>query len=202
MAFTNFDTREINCKVIYFGPRSSGKTTNLRSIYANTSAEVRSGILELPPLGGSIEGSTQTQFLDFLPISLGHVKDFHVKMHLFTLPVNPLFESVTSVVLKGVDGMVFVADSQVESMPDNLDSLKKARYLLTEAGYNVSDLPTVIQYNKRDLADLIPLSILRQELNPGGVPDQEAIASQSLGTMETLQLLAKVVLTKLAAQER
>lgn len=192
MAFTNFDTKEINCKVIYFGARGAGKTENLRSLYANTAADVRSGMIELD------EPTTATRFFDFLPISLGHVKDYHLKLHLFTLPANPLYESVSSVILKGVDGFVFVADSRVEAMADNVDGFSAARRFLAEEGYNVADLPRVIQYNKRDLEDVIPLDVLRQELNPGGVPDQEAVATRSLGTMETLQAMAKLVLKRIA----
>jgi len=192
MAFTNFDTKEINCKVLYFGPRSAGKTENLRSIFKNTSAEVRSGLLELD------EAGQQTRFFDFLPISLGHVKDYHLKLHLFTLPTNSLYESVTSVILKGVDGFIFVADSRVEAMADNVEAMGAARRLLTEEGLNVSDMPRVIQYNKRDLADLVPLEVLRHELNPGNVPDHKGIATQGVGTMETLQSMAKLVLRRIA----
>ena len=192
MAFTNFDTREINCKVVYFGPRSGGKTENLRSVYKNTSAEVRSGLLELDDAAGP------TRFFDFLPISLGHVKDFHIKLHLYTLPTNSLYESVATVILKGMDGFVFVADSRVEAMADNADALSNARRLLTEEGYNVADLPCIVQFNKRDLPDVLPLEILRQELNPGAVPDHKAVATQGVGTMETLQSMAKLILKKLA----
>ncbi len=193
MAFTNFDTREINCKVLYFGPRGAGKTENLRSIYKNTSAEVRSGLLELDDAEGG-----PTRFFDFLPISLGHVKDFHIKLHLYTLPTNSLYDSVTTVILKGIDGFVFVADSRVEAMADNADSLGNARRLLTEEGYNVADMPRVLQFNKRDLPDVLPVEILRQELNPGAVPDHKAVATQGVGTMETLQSMAKLILRKLA----
>lgn len=192
MAFTNFDTREINCKVLYFGPRGAGKTENLRSIYKNTSAEVRSGLLELEDAPGP------TKFFDFLPISLGHVKDFHIKLHLYTLPTNSLYESVSTVILKGIDGFVFVADSRVEAMADNAASLNAARRLLTEEGYNVADMPRIVQFNKRDLPDVLPIEILRQELNPGAVPDHKAVATQSVGTMETLQSMAKLILKKLA----
>ncbi len=191
MAFTNFDTREINCKIIYFGPAGSGKTANLRSIYASTSNEVRSGLLELSDPGGT------TQFFDFLPISLGHIKDFHLKLHLFTIPTNSLYESVSSVILKGVDGFVFVADSRVEALADNIQSLLDARRLLTEEGYNAADLPRVIQYNKRDLGEAVPVEVLRQELNQVGSPEHEAIAIRSVGTMETLQSMAKMVIKRL-----
>jgi signal recognition particle receptor subunit beta len=192
MAFTNFDTKEINCKILYLGPRSAGKTENLRSIFKNTSAEVKSGLLELE------EAGAQTRFFDFLPISLGHVRDFHLKLHLFTLPGNSLYESVASVILKGVDGFVYVADSRVESMADNVEGLVATRRMLTEEGYNVADMPRVIQYNKRDLHDLVPLEVLRQELNPGNLPDHKAVATQGVGTLETLQAMAKLVLRKIA----
>ncbi len=193
MAFTNFDTKEINCKVIYFGPHGSGKTENLRSVYSNTSAEVRSGLLELEDSEGA------TQFFDFLPISMGYVKDFHLKLHLFTLPTNSLYESVSSVILKGIDGFVFVADSRVESMVNNVESLTNAKRFLTEEGYNVAEMPKVFQYNKRDLSDLLPVDVLRAELNPGGVADHEAVATDSIGTMETLQTLAKSVINKISS---
>ena len=195
MAFTNFDTKEINCKVLYVGPRGSGKTANLRSIYTNTAAEVKAGLMELDDQDGP------TRFFDFLPVSIGQLKDFHVKLHLFTLPGNALYESTNTVLLKGVDGLVFIADSGMERMPDNIASMARARNLLSDAGINPSDIPMVIQYNKRDGADSIPVNILRQELNAGNVPDQEAIATRHVGTMETLQLMAKSVLRRLAFQE-
>jgi len=193
MAFTNFETKEINCKIIYFGPHGAGKTENLRSIYSNTSAEIRSGLLELNESKGA------TQFFDFLPVSMGFVKDFHLKLHLFTLPTNSLYESVSSVILKGVDGFVFVADSRVESMVYNVDSLTAAKRKLTEEGYNIAEMPRVIQYNKRDMNDLLPIDVLRAELNPGGVPDHEAVAMNSIGTMETLQTMAKSVIKKISS---
>ena len=192
MAFTNFETKEINCKIIYFGPRGAGKTENLRSIYKNSSPDARNGLIELD------EGQGATRFFDFLPLSMGQIRDFHLKLHLFTLPANPLYESVQSVILKGVDGFVFVADSRVEAMADNVEGMSAARRILAAQGYNVSDMPRVIQYNKRDLGDVLPLELLRQELNPGQLPDQKAVASQSIGTMETLQAMAKLVLKKIA----
>lgn len=192
MAFTNFDTKEINCKVIYCGPRTAGKTENLRSIFKSTATEVRSGLLELDQADGP------TRYFDFLPISLGHVRDFHLKLHLFTLPTNPLYESVSTVILKGVDGFIFVADSRVEAMADNVETMMSVRRMLTDEGYNVNDLPRVIQYNKRDLADLIPVEVMRAELNPGNAPDHKAIATQGIGTMESLQSMAKLVLRKIA----
>ena len=132
---------------------------------------------------------------------MGYVKDFHLKLHLFTLPTNSLYESVNSVILKGVDGFVFVADSRVESMVNNVESLAGARRLLTNEGYNVAEMPRVIQYNKRDLNELLPIDVLRSELNPGSLPDHEAVASDSVGTMETLHSMAKLVIKKISSAE-
>lgn len=193
MAFTNFETREINCKVIYFGPRAAGKTENLRALLAATSPDIKNGLLQLD------NSQSPTRFFDFLPVSVGKVKDFHLKIHLFTLPPNPLYESVSSVILKGVDGYVFVADSRIEAMADNIQSLDAARRLLTAEGYNVADMPKVIQYNKRDLPGLVPLETLRQELNAAGVPDQKAIASQGIGTLDTLQAMTKLIMQRISA---
>lgn len=191
MAFTNFDTKEIHCKVIYFGAPQAGKTANLRSIFNATSAEIQSGLLELQE-----DGST-TRYFDFLPLSLGRVRDFHLRLHLFTVPMNSLYQSVPSVILRGVDGFVFVADSRVECMADNSDHMKKCRRLLQDEGYNVSELPRVIQYNKRDLPGVMPVEIMRQELNPTHVPDFEAVANKGLGVVETIEGLAQLMIQQL-----
>ena len=192
MAFTNYETKEINCKVIYFGPTGSGKTENLRAIYKDSAAEVRSGLLELEKVAST------TPFFDFLPLSLGHVRDYHLKLHLFTLPANPVYHSVTGTILKGIDGFVYVADSRIEAMAENIEGLDNVRKLLTESGYNVSELPRVLQYNKRDLEDTVPVDIMQQELNPAGLPDHQAIASQTKGTLETVQSMAKLVIKRLS----
>lgn len=187
MAFTNFETKEIHCKVIYFGAPGSGKTANLKSIFTATSVEIQSGLLELHEVGGP------TSFFDFLPLSLGQFRDFHLKLHLFTLPLNSLYLTVPSVILKGVDGYVFVADSRFECMADNVDYLNACRKTLIDEGYNTAELPRVIQYNKRDVPGAIPLDILRQELNSIGMPDFESIAVKGVGVMETLEGLAHLM---------
>jgi signal recognition particle receptor subunit beta len=191
MAFTNFESKEIHCKVIYFGAPSCGKTSNLRSIFRATSAEVQSGLLELQE-----EGST-TSYFDFLPLSLGRFKDFHLKLHLFTLPMNSLYQTVPSVILKGVDGIVFVADSRVESLAENFEYLQLCKKILMDEGYNFAELPRVFQYNKRDLPGAVSVSILRQELNPSSVPDFESIATKGDGVVETLEGLARLMTSRL-----
>jgi signal recognition particle receptor subunit beta len=187
MAFTNFETQEIHCKVIYFGAPGSGKTANLRSIFTSTSSEVQSGLLELQDEGGS------TCYFDFLPLSIGKVRDFHLKLHLFTLPMNSLYQTVPSVILKGVDGFVFVADSRVECLADNAEHLQRCRKIFLDEGYNITELPRVIQYNKRDLPGTVSLDILRQELNPSGHLDFEAVATKGHGVVETLEGLARLM---------
>lgn len=191
MAFTNFETKEINCKVVYFGPQAAGKTANLRAIYSHTSSEIRSGLLELSTDDGP------TRFFDFLPISLGHVKDYHIKLHVFTLPRSELFKSTASVIMRGIDGYVFVADSRIEAMADNIECMIEVKKILSDSGVNTQDLSRVIQYNKRDAKDAVPIEIMRQELNKMSCPDQEAIAIKSIGTMETLQLMAEQIIKKL-----
>lgn len=187
MAFTNFESKEIHCKVLYFGAPGSGKTANLKSIFTATSTEVQAGLLELQDDGGT------TPYFDFLPLSLGRVRDFHLKLHLYTLPMNSLFQTVSSVILKGVDGFVFVADSRVESLADNAEYLKRCRKILIDEGFNIAELPRVIQYNKRDLPGIVSIDILRQELNPSGAPDFEAVANKGQGVIETLEGLAQLM---------
>ena len=191
MAFTNFETKEIHCKVIYFGASGSGKTENLRSIFNQTSVDIKSGLLELHEQDGS------TRYFDFLPLSIGQLGDFHIKLHLFTLPVSSLYHSTASVILRGVDGFVFVVDSRVESLVDNVKALNKCRKILQDEGYNVADIPRVIQYNKRDLPEILPISLLRPELNPTGSPEIEASATSNLGTVECLESIANQIMDRL-----
>ncbi len=191
VAFTNFETKDIHCKVIYFGPSSSGKTQNLRSIFKQTSAEIKSGLLELQQDDGS------TRYFDFLPLSVGQLGDFHVKLHLFTLPVSSLYESTSSVILRGVDGFVFVADSRIECLVDNVNALNRCRKILQDEGYNVAELPRAIQYNKRDLPGIFPIEVMRKELNSSEYPDFEASALNNIGVMESLESIARQIMDKL-----
>lgn len=193
MAFTNYDTKEINCKIVYFGPKSSGKTANLRSVFKQTSEDIRSGLIELDT------DRSDAQFFEFLPVSIGKLGDFHLKMHLYAVNLQSSYESVMSVLLKGIDGYVFVADSRVESMIDNVETLATMKRLMSEEGINHQDLPKVIQYNKRDFSDIIPVDIMRQDLNPTGAKDHEAVAVDAKGTMETVHSLSKLIIERFGA---
>jgi signal recognition particle receptor subunit beta len=191
MSFINYSSREINCKLVYYGPGLGGKTTNLQFIYAKTSPEAKGKMISLAT------ETERTLFFDFLPLSLGDIRGFKTRFHLYTVPGQVFYDASRKLILKGVDGVVFVADSQVERMEANIESLDNLRQNLTEQGYNLDKLPYVIQYNKRDLPNAASMQELREMLNPTHVPEFEACATTGVGVFETLKAIAKAVLTEL-----
>ena len=191
MSFINYSSREINCKLVYYGPGLGGKTTNLQFIYARTSPEAKGKMISLAT------ETERTLFFDFLPLSLGEIRGFKTRFHLYTVPGQVFYDASRKLILKGVDGVVFVADSQNERMEANIESLENLRLNLTEQGYNLDKLPYIIQYNKRDLPNAAPLDELRQLLNPTHMPEFEACATTGVGVFETLKAIAKAVLTEL-----
>jgi signal recognition particle receptor subunit beta len=191
MSFINYSSREINCKLVYYGPGLGGKTTNLQFIYARTSPEAKGKMISLAT------ETERTLFFDFLPLSLGEIRGFKTRFHLYTVPGQVFYDASRKLILKGVDGVVFVADSQSERMEANIESLENLRLNLTEQGYNLDKLPYIIQYNKRDLPNAAPLDELRSLLNPTGAPEFEACATTGVGVFETLKAIAKAVLTEL-----
>jgi signal recognition particle receptor subunit beta len=191
MSFINYSSREINCKLVYYGPGLGGKTTNLQFIYARTSPEAKGKMISLAT------ETERTLFFDFLPLSLGEIRGFKTRFHLYTVPGQVFYDASRKLILKGVDGVVFVADSQVERMEANIESVENLRLNLNEQGYNLDKLPYIIQYNKRDLPNAAPLDELRQTLNPTHVPEFEACATTGVGVFETLKAIAKAVLTEL-----
>jgi signal recognition particle receptor subunit beta len=191
MSFINYSSREINCKLVYYGPGLGGKTTNLQFIYARTSPEAKGKMISLAT------ETERTLFFDFLPLSLGEIRGFKTRFHLYTVPGQVFYDASRKLILKGVDGVVFVADSQNERMEANMESLENLRLNLTEQGYNLDKLPYIIQYNKRDLPNAAPLDELRQLLNPAHAPEFEACATTGVGVFETLKAIAKAVLTEL-----
>ena len=191
MSFINYESREINCKIVYYGPGLCGKTTNLQHIYAKTNPEAKGQMI-------SLETETErTLFFDFLPLSLGEIRGFKTRFHLYTVPGQVFYDASRKLILKGVDGVVFVADSQVDRLDANLESLDNLRDNLAAQGYDLDTLPWVIQYNKRDLANAIQLDYLRSVINQTGVPDFEAVATTGAGVFETLKSVAKHVLVEL-----
>jgi mutual gliding-motility protein MglA len=191
MSFINYSSREINCKLVYYGPGLGGKTTNLQFIYARTSPEAKGKMISLAT------ETERTLFFDFLPLSLGEIRGFKTRFHLYTVPGQVFYDASRKLILKGVDGVVFVADSQNERMEANIESLENLRLNLNEQGYNLDKLPYIIQYNKRDLPNAAPMDELRQLLNPTHVPEFEACATTGVGVFETLKAIAKAVLTEL-----
>src|SRR5216110_3321498 len=175
MSFINYSSREINCKIVYYGPGLCGKTTNLQYIYANTNQQAKGKMISLAT------ETERTLFFDFLPLSLGEIRGFKTRFHLYTVPGQVFYDASRKLILKGVDGVVFVADSQIERMEANIESLDNLRVNLQEQGYNLDKLPYVIQYNKRDLPTAAPVEELRQLLNPTGVPEYNAVASTGEG---------------------
>jgi len=191
MSFINYSSREINCKLVYYGPGLCGKTTNLHYIYAKTSPEAKGKMISLAT------ETERTLFFDFLPLSLGEIRGFKTRFHLYTVPGQVFYDASRKLILKGVDGMVFVVDSQIERMEANIESLDNLRINLAEQGYDLDKLPYVIQYNKRDLPNVAPVEQLRELLNPTGVPEFEASATTGVGVFDTLKAVAKAVLREL-----
>jgi signal recognition particle receptor subunit beta len=191
MSFINYSSREINCRLVYYGPGLCGKTTNLHYIYAKTSPEAKGKMISLAT------ETERTLFFDFLPLSLGEIRGFKTRFHLYTVPGQVFYDASRKLILKGVDGMVFVVDSQIERMEANIESLENLRTNLTEQGYDLDKLPYVIQYNKRDLPNIAPVEQLRELLNPTGVPEFEASATTGVGVFDTLKAVAKAVLREL-----
>ncbi|HAO93187.1 MAG: gliding-motility protein MglA [Deltaproteobacteria bacterium GWB2_55_19] len=191
MSFINYSSREINCKIVYYGPGLCGKTTNLQFIYRKTRPEAKGKMITLAT------ETERTLFFDFLPLSLGDIKGFKTRFHLYTVPGQIFYDASRKLILKGVDGIVYVADSQVERMDANIESFDNMKINLEEQGYSLSEIPYVVQYNKRDLTNIVPVSELKKVLNANGVPDFEAVASDGLGVFETLKAIVKLVLIEL-----
>ena len=191
MSFVNYASREINCKIVYYGPGLCGKTTNLQYIFQKTNPDIRGKMISLAT------ETERTLFFDFLPLALGTIRGFKVRFHLYTVPGQVFYDASRELILKGVDGAIFVADSQVERMDANDESLENLRINLQEQGYDLDTLPYVIQYNKRDLPNVAPVEEMRALLNPNGVPDFEACATTGEGVFDTLKATARLVLIEL-----
>ena len=190
MAFTNTETKEVHCKVIYFGAEGSGKLTSLRSIYKLTSLNYPTNIIDAK--------DRQSRWFSFLPISIGHVNDFHIKLHLYSMSKSFLNKNTIPSFFQGVDGFIFVVDSRIEALSSSLEEMSFLKSIAYSQNFNLFDLPLVFQYNKRDLIDIVTLDILRKEFNPMSCPEFESVAIKSIGTMETVKGVSKLILNKLS----
>lgn len=191
MSFINYSSREINCKIVYYGPGLGGKTTNLQYIYKKTNPEHKGKLISLAT------ETERTLFFDFLPLALGDIRGFKVRFHLYTVPGQVFYDASRKLILKGVDGIVFVADSQIERMEANIESVENLRVNLQEQGYDLDKLPYSMQYNKRDLPNIAPLEELNKVLNPKNVSWFEGVAPEGVGVFDTLKSVAKQVLFEL-----
>ena len=191
MTFINYAAREINCKIVYYGPGLCGKTTNLQWIYDKTNPQAKGKLISLAT------EADRTLFFDFLPLDLGTVRGFKTRFHLYTVPGQVFYDASRKLILKGVDGVVFVADSQEARMEANSESLVNLDKNLKEQGYELQSVPYVLQFNKRDLPTAIPADEMYRLLNFKGEPTFEAVAMNGTGVFDTLKAVAKLVLTEL-----
>ena len=193
MTFINYAAREINCKIVYYGPGLCGKTTNLQYIYDRTNPSAKGKLISLAT------ETDRTLFFDFLPLDLGSVRGFKTRIHLYTVPGQVFYDASRKLILRGVDGIVFVADSQEQRMDANVEALENLMSNLKEHGYDFNKIPYVLQLNKRDLPNILPVDLLSTELRKKNEPIVEAVAFQGVGVFETLKEIAKQVLTELKA---
>ena len=191
MSMINYASREINCKLVYYGPGLGGKTTNIEYVYNKVQPETRGKLISLAT------EQERTLFFDFLPVDLGSIRGFKTRFHLYTVPGQVYYNASRRLILKGVDGVVFVADSQPERMDANIASMQNLYENLAEYGYDPTTLPLVIQYNKRDVPSAVPLAELRLQINPDSLPDFEAVAISGQGVFNTLKAVSKMVLKTL-----
>jgi signal recognition particle receptor subunit beta len=192
MSMINYASREINCKIVYYGTGLGGKTTNLEYIYSRVNPDTKGKMISLAT------ESERTLFFDFLPIDLGEVRGFKTRFHLYTVPGQVYYNASRRLILKGVDGLVFVADSQASRAEANIEAMHNLYENLETYGYELDKIPFAIQYNKRDMPGILPVAELRAQINPMGVPDFEGTAVAGKGVFETLSCVSKLVIQTLA----
>ena len=192
MSMINYASREINCKIVYYGPGLGGKTTNLEYVYEKVAPNTRGKLISLAT------ESERTLFFDFLPVDLGTIRGFKTRFHLYTVPGQVYYNASRKLILKGVDGVVFVADSQPERLDANVESMHNLYDNLAEYGLDLREIPFVIQYNKRDLPQALPVQRLEETLNPTWAPSFEAVGTRGIGVFDTLKAVSKQVIKSLS----
>lgn len=188
MALMNHKTKEINCKIVYYGPGLGGKTTNLQHLYDHTQGKVSDRLSSLET------ENERTLFFDFLPLDVGEIKGYRTRFHLYTVPGQVVYEPSRRLILRGVDGVIFVADSQVARMEENLESYSSLKQNLQQQGHDLRKIPLVFQWNKRDLPNTVAAAQLSKKLNEFHCPEVLAVATRGEGVFETLKLVSKMVL--------
>ena len=191
MSFVNSVSKEVNCKIVYVGTGLSGKTTNVQYVYENTQTERAGKLVSL-----STENE-RTLFFDFLPLSIGEVRGYKTRFHLYTIPGQTFYEASRDFILKGVDGVVFVVDSAPERMEANVEAWEQFQKALERQGYDLARIPLVFQYNKRDVPNAAPIQELEITFNPAKRPYFEGVANRGEGVMETLESISQMVIDAL-----
>ncbi len=191
MTFINYAAKEINCKIVYYGPGLGGKTTNLQYIYNKTPPAAKGKMISLAT------EADRTLFFDFLPLDLGSIRGFTTRFHLYTVPGQVFYDASRKLILKGVDGVVFVADSQRERMEANVESIRNLEANLREHGFELLTVPFALQFNKRDLPNAMPVDEMYRMLNYKREPTFEAVAPEGVGVFDTLKSVAKQILIEL-----
>lgn len=192
MSMINYASREINCKLVYYGPGLGGKTTNLEYVYSKVAPETRGKLISLAT------EQERTLFFDFLPVDLGSIRGFKTRFHLYTVPGQVYYNASRRLILKGVDGIVFVADSQAERMDANIAAMQNLYENLADNGYDSGQIPIVLQWNKRDLPNAVSTQELHDQLNPDNLPEFEAVAVNGTGVFDTLRAVSKLVIKTLS----
>ena len=188
MSFINYNAKEIHCKVVYYGPSLGGKTTNIQWVYQKTAEDQKT---KLVAVNTDIE---RTLFFDFLPLNVGDIRGFKTRFHLYTVPGQVVYDASRKLIMKGLDGVIFVADSQIERMDENLESLRNLERNLEQQGNDIREIPLIMQYNKRDLPNVASLAEMRSALNPYNAPEVEGCASEGKGVFESLKTVSKSII--------
>lgn len=191
MALINYSAKEITFKIVYYGPAMSGKTTNLRFIYDRLPEELKGKFTSIATQ------DERTLFFDFLPLDLGTIKGFSIKLSLYTVPGQAIYSLTRKTILRATDGIIFVADSQKQLFEKNIESLKDMIENMKEYCLNLENTPIILQYNKRDLDDIVSVEDLNNSLNFNSFPYLEAVAIQGIGVMDSLKLISKLVVRKI-----
>ena len=196
MSFINYSSKEINCKIVYYGPGLCGKTTNLQYIHKRMNPHARGRMISLAT------ETERTLFFDFLPVAMGEIRGFKTRFHLYTVPGQVFYDASRRLILRGVDGVVFCADSQLTRMDANVESLENLKINLREQGYDPDRIPMVMQYNKRDIEHVSSVAELHALINYRNVPEYEAVATTGVGVFETLKGIIKLILIDLTRGRR
>jgi signal recognition particle receptor subunit beta len=191
MAFINERDKEINCKIVYYGPPRCGKSTSIRHIYNHIGKDTKGELISIT------SDDDRTLYFDFVPITVGKIKDYTIRLHLYTVPGEVAYEANRKIISKGVDGVVFVVDSQLENIEKNIASLAELKNILDREGIDLDSVPFVIQYNKRDLPNAAPVKELKHLINKFDAPDFETVATEGTNTFDAFRTIATRVLKDL-----